>query len=266
MVISGICCRKYPLTLAHLCVPNPHRSPHSQALCLSRLQGCQVALAFAEAVSRAVPSLNHLFIPRQGRLSMYDTLSDLIPAAVRSHSQVVGGYGVREVEFNKILEHNVFPKIRDRCILPDDVEATDFSRSSSARYFFSNRRWRNPDDPRELQELRQAWLKLRQLAWRLGADVSLEALEQCCRERYGTWVEMTTNWSKAARRVYRKKRRSRREIADGSADSLLFSSSLSGESETESMEEQHVWDVGGCCLRSWTKAVTAGLKTRGCRG
>ena len=37
---------------------------------------------------------------------------------------------------------------------------------------------------------RQAWLKLRQLAWRLGADVSLEALEQCCRERYGAWAEM----------------------------------------------------------------------------
>ncbi|EKX34233.1 hypothetical protein GUITHDRAFT_119582 [Guillardia theta CCMP2712] len=173
----------------------PSASPASKA----------VALAFAQAVSRAVPaSFSHLFIPRKGRLSLYDALRDCIPAAARSAEQTFGGYGVREVEFNKVLEHNGFTKIRDRCILPDEVEATDFSRSSSARYFFSNRRWRNPDDPHELQELRQAWLKLRQLACRLGADVSLEALEQCCRERYGAWAEMTVNWSKAPRRVYRK--------------------------------------------------------------
>ncbi|EKX30834.1 hypothetical protein GUITHDRAFT_122952, partial [Guillardia theta CCMP2712] len=143
----------------------PSASPASKA----------VALAFAQAVSRAVPaSFSHLFIPRKGRLSLYDALCDCIPAAARSAEQTFGGYGVREVEFNKVLEHNGFTKIRDRCILPDEVEATDFSRSSSARYFFSNRRWRNPDDPHELQELRQAWLKLRQLAWMLGADVSLE--------------------------------------------------------------------------------------------
>ncbi|EKX34231.1 hypothetical protein GUITHDRAFT_119580 [Guillardia theta CCMP2712] len=167
----------------------PSASPASKA----------VALAFAQAVSRAVPaSLSHLFIPRKGRLSLYDALRDCIPAAARSAEQTFGGYGVREVEFNKVLEHNGFTKIRDRCILPDDVEATDFSRSSSARYFFSNRRWRNPDDPHELQELRQAWLKLRQLACRLGADVSLEALEQCCRERYGAWAEMTVNWEQGA--------------------------------------------------------------------
>ncbi|EKX34238.1 hypothetical protein GUITHDRAFT_119588 [Guillardia theta CCMP2712] len=228
----------------------PSASPASKA----------VALAFAQAVSRAVPaSLSHLFIPRKGRLSMYDALCECIPPAVRSQSQVVGGYGVREVEFNKVLEHNGFTKIRDRCILPYEVEATDFSRSSSARYFFSNRRWRNPDDPHELQELRQAWLKLRQLACRLGADVSLEALEQCCRERYGAWAEMTVNWSKAPRRVYRKKRSNKRQApaATKPADSDNLSSflryattcsptcsSLSGDSETDDPAGRQSWEAG----------------------
>ncbi|EKX34229.1 hypothetical protein GUITHDRAFT_119578 [Guillardia theta CCMP2712] len=219
-----------------------------------------VALAFAQAVSRAVPSLSHFFIPRKGRLSMYDALRDCIPPAVRSHSQVMGEYGVREVEFNKVLEHNGFTKIRDRCILPDKVEATDLSRSGSARYFFSNRRWRNPDDPHELQELRQAWLKLRQLAWMLGADVSLEALEQCCRERYRAWAEITTNWSKAPRRVYRKKRSSKRQAPAATKpadyDDLCSSphdatpwlptcSSLSGGSETDKTGGRQAWGAGG---------------------
>ncbi|EKX34236.1 hypothetical protein GUITHDRAFT_119585 [Guillardia theta CCMP2712] len=206
----------------------PSASPASKA----------VALAFAQAVSRAVPaSLSHLFIPRKGRLSLYDALCDCIPAAARSAEQTFGGYGVREVEFNKVLEHNGFTKIRDRCILPDEVEATDFSRSSSARYFFSNRRWRNPDDPHELQELRQAWLKLRQLAWRLGADVSLEALEQCCRERYGAWAEMTVNWSKAPRRVYRNKHKAgKKDGLEGKKVSGKEGAWVEEGSETRSVE------------------------------
>ncbi|EKX34237.1 hypothetical protein GUITHDRAFT_119586 [Guillardia theta CCMP2712] len=206
----------------------PSASPASKA----------VALAFAQAVSRAVPaSLSHLFIPRKGRLSLYDALCDCIPAAARSAEQTFGGYGVREVEFNKVLEHNGFTKIRDRRVIPDVLGETDFSRSSSARYFFSNRRWRNPDDPHELQELRQAWLKLRQLAWRLGADVSLEALEQCCRERYGAWAEMTVNWSKAPRRVYRNKHKAgKKDGLEGKKVSGKEGAWVEEGSETRSVE------------------------------
>jgi len=124
---------------------------------------------------------------------------------VRSKEQSARCFGLSEVEFNKALERSGFKKLRDRCHVPVGVKELDFAKGPTARYVFCNRRWRNPDDPLELEELRQGWLKLRECVWILGADLSFESLVQCCRVRYAQWARMTTNWNKSPRRVGRTK-------------------------------------------------------------
>ena len=53
-------------------------------------------------------------IARSGRLSLFTSLQECCPSAVRNDDPFIGRHGMTEIEFNKVLEKHGFTKVRDR--------------------------------------------------------------------------------------------------------------------------------------------------------
>jgi len=138
-----------------------------------------IALQFARMVSVEGSAV----IARTGRWALYSALKQCCPSSIRSDDPFIGRHGLTEAEFNKVLERNGFVKIRDHSsgasttILEGRQEQQDEDGKGckAVLYFFSSRRWRNPDDTKDLEQLRAAWQQL--------ADVSTVFVGQCKFER-----------------------------------------------------------------------------------
>mmetsp|Transcript_49196 Transcript_49196/g.100451 ORF Transcript_49196/g.100451 Transcript_49196/m.100451 type:complete len:259 (+) Transcript_49196:115-891(+) len=89
-------------------------------------------------------------VGRTGTDSLHALLSVAFPDAVRQNRR----RGLSEIEFNKEVERAGFTKIRLR-YLNNNCEGIPGS-----FYRFGGRKWRNPDDPKDLAFLNAAWRQM----------------------------------------------------------------------------------------------------------
>eukprot|EP00960_Hanusia_phi_P029267 747862-Hanusia_phi.AAC.12 len=121
--------------------------------------------------------------------SIFRALSVCCPASVRNEDPYVGRHGMTEIEFNKHLEKNGFIKMRTRSPYTEDWENTEDCRSvQGIRYFYTNRRWRNPDDQHDREVLEQGWRDWLAPSTALKLDLFL----QVCREFHNEWETLTS--------------------------------------------------------------------------
>lgn len=91
-------------------------------------------------------------VGRTGAHSLFDVLSKVCPSATRDrHGR---GDGVSEAELNKLVEKAGFQRIRFRARARSLVnrESDDYN-----SYRFGKRRWRNPDDPNDMEAIAKVW-------------------------------------------------------------------------------------------------------------
>mmetsp|Transcript_41707 Transcript_41707/g.131448 ORF Transcript_41707/g.131448 Transcript_41707/m.131448 type:complete len:234 (-) Transcript_41707:61-762(-) len=92
-----------------------------------------------------------------------------------------------EIEFNKVLEKNGFSKIRDRGAGAPIIEFDNSDNVKAARYFFANRKWRNPKDPEDLEVLKRGWQSLQNTSYIFSGQCTLERFLSVCSQFHEHW-------------------------------------------------------------------------------
>jgi hypothetical protein len=120
-----------------------------------------IALAFAQCVT--APSTERDFVARHGRLSLFSAFEQAFPDLARdAHDpQPLNRGGVAESELNKLLEKldgNIFQRRRNRSFTIRRGQASSrtplSSLAGSGSWMFFRLRWRDPDCPEDLADLR----------------------------------------------------------------------------------------------------------------
>ncbi|EKX36973.1 hypothetical protein GUITHDRAFT_116839 [Guillardia theta CCMP2712] len=114
----------------------------------------RIALAFAHMVTSPAPASGpaRQAVCRTGRYSLYDALSACCPSSVINQDPYVGKYGLRAIEFCKVVESDGFLKVRHQGLSDAGAE--------EVRYVYAGRRWRDPRDEEDMRALREAWEEL----------------------------------------------------------------------------------------------------------
>mmetsp|Transcript_15950 Transcript_15950/g.36449 ORF Transcript_15950/g.36449 Transcript_15950/m.36449 type:complete len:305 (-) Transcript_15950:58-972(-) len=146
-----------------------------------------LGLKFASTVTTEVSNQGRNVIARSGRLSIFSALRECCPSAIRNNDPWIGRYGMTEIEFNKVLERNGFSKIRDRGAGAPVIEFTDSENGKAARYFFANRKWRNPSDPEDLEVLKRGWEALQNTSYIFSGQCTLERFLAICAQFHEQW-------------------------------------------------------------------------------
>eukprot|EP00288_Rhodomonas_lens_P014329 CAMPEP_0177693712 /NCGR_PEP_ID=MMETSP0484_2-20121128/2546_1 /TAXON_ID=354590 /ORGANISM="Rhodomonas lens, Strain RHODO" /LENGTH=333 /DNA_ID=CAMNT_0019204541 /DNA_START=41 /DNA_END=1039 /DNA_ORIENTATION=+ len=125
------------------------------------IQNRELAKQFAQLVTVPTTCVNDM-IARSGPLSIFAALSECCPECVRGCG-VNQKYGIAEAEFNKAVQACGFIRERDRRV-------NAMTRSSdplgAGMYLFSQRRWRDVNDPQDKAELESGWAALcERLPW-----------------------------------------------------------------------------------------------------
>ncbi|EKX45682.1 hypothetical protein GUITHDRAFT_108557 [Guillardia theta CCMP2712] len=116
-----------------------------------------------------------------GYCSVYSLLKICCPTATRSEDPLSARHGMTEIEFNKLLEHNGFYKVRSRrsfldrhddwtprgessapspllaFVVPSLMAQLTRLLLSPVRYMYAARRWRNPALPEDRARLVEGW-------------------------------------------------------------------------------------------------------------
>eukprot|EP00961_Rhodomonas_salina_P029747 400662-Rhodomonas_salina.1 len=87
-------------------------------------------------------------------ITMFDVLARVCPSATRVHNN---RNGVSVTEFNKILERNGYSRVRMR-ICRASKEPSAPEGASCTCYRFAGRRWLDPDDAQDLDQLAKVWV------------------------------------------------------------------------------------------------------------
>jgi len=122
-------------------------------------------------------------VARSGPLSIYAALCECCPAAVRM--DITGSkYGVSETQFNKCLQAAGFERERDRRGKALNKQEDPVG---AGMYLFCMRRWRDPRDATDLEELSHGWKELCALFPVNTADCTLDRFIQLCEKMHDCW-------------------------------------------------------------------------------
>ena len=157
----------------------------------------------------------------------------------------VGKYGLRAIEFCKVVESDGFVKVRHQRPRAKG-EASSPSGLSDAgaeevRYVYAGRRWRDPRDEEDMRGLREAWEELAGSSTIFAGQCALERVVRVCEEYRRGWAEYQAGLSRQLPSVTRmrgeggegggKRRRLDEAGRSSSGSSLLSSSTSEGEGE-----------------------------------
>ena len=149
--------------------------------------------------NHAEDSASEFVIDRSGATSLYAAFAECCPPAVRNSDPFFGRQGLTEVEFNKVLERNGFLKARRR------IAGANQTAGAHAVYYFANRRWRNPDDPGDMADLRRHWEQLVASSVVFAGQCPWEKFCATVGKHYQSWVQAPTRTCKKRRRQWRSK-------------------------------------------------------------
>ena len=144
-------------------------------------------------------------IDRSGATSLYAAFAECCPPAVRNSDPFFGRQGLSEVEFNKVLERNGFLKARRR------IAGAKQTAGAQAVYYFANRRWRNPDEPGDMADLKRHWEQLVASSVVFAGQCPWEKFCATVGKHYQSWVQAPTRTCKKRRR----QRWSMLDVCDG---------------------------------------------------
>lgn len=115
-----------------------------------------LVLLFADLTT--IPTENHMdWIARTGPVSVFAAFTQCCASCVRVHKQGPSD-GITELESNKVLEDAAgFRRVRSRRAKPIVLPELGGTQSDGPGYYFSNRRWRNPNDPADMTRMRERW-------------------------------------------------------------------------------------------------------------
>ncbi|EKX36972.1 hypothetical protein GUITHDRAFT_116838 [Guillardia theta CCMP2712] len=160
------------------------------------LENKRIALAFAHMVTSPAPASGpaRQAVCRTGRYSLYDALSACCPSSVINQDPYVGKYGLRAIEFCKVVESDGFVKVRHQRPRAKG-EASSPSGLSDAgaeevRYVYAGRRWRDPRDKEDMRALREAWEELAGSSTIFAGQCALERVV-----RVGMEVQKEQSWA-----------------------------------------------------------------------
>ncbi|EKX52961.1 hypothetical protein GUITHDRAFT_101413 [Guillardia theta CCMP2712] len=155
----------------------------------------RIALAFAHMVTSPAPFSGpaRQSVCRTGRFSVYDALSACCPMSVINNDPYDGKYGLRAIEFYKVVESNGFVKVRHQ--RPRGKSELSSSSGSweacteEVRYVYAGRRWRDPSSEEDMQSLRGAWEELAGSSTIFATQCPWERVVRVCEEYRRGWAE-----------------------------------------------------------------------------
>ncbi|EKX36974.1 hypothetical protein GUITHDRAFT_116840 [Guillardia theta CCMP2712] len=210
----------------------------------------RIALAFAHMVTSPAPASGpaRQAVCRTGRYSLYDALSACCPSSVINQDPYVGKYGLRAIEFCKVVESDGFLKVRHQRPRAKG-EASSPSGLSVAgaeevRYVYAGRRWRDPRDEEDMRALREAWEELAGSSTIFAGQCALERVVRVCEEYRGGWAEYQAGLSRPLPSVTRRR-------GEGGKRRRLDEAGRSSPSSTTSFEENCCAGHGCVEGRSW---------------